>query len=135
MMISIAHCCSPSPGDDIVGYVSRGRGIIVHKRNCPNLRHIGDIEERTIEVEWEAASPKTTRQFKVTSRMTSDLFSEIEGAVKKYQGHLIEGKLEEDMKGTLSGRFTMELEGRDDYKKVLKSLRTIPSIINIYPLD
>ncbi|WP_020614095.1 RelA/SpoT family protein [Sediminispirochaeta bajacaliforniensis] len=135
MMISIAHCCSPSPGDDIVGYVSRGRGIIVHKRSCPNLRHIGDIEERTIEVEWEAASPKTTRQFKVTSRMTSDLFSEIEGAVKKYQGHLIEGKLEEDMKGTLSGRFTMELEGRDDYKKVLKSLRTIPSIINIYPLD
>lgn len=135
MMISIAGCCTPSTGDDIVGYVSRGRGIIVHKRNCPNLKNISDIDERLVEVEWEAESPKLTRRFRVSSRMTSDLFSEIEGAVRKYRGHLIEGKLEEDPKGNLSGGFTMEIENKEDYKKVLKSIRTIPSVINIQPLD
>jgi len=131
MMVRIANCCNPASGDDIVGYVSRGRGIIVHKRRCPNIAHIPDIKERMIEVEWEAVSPRATRRFRVTARMTSDLFSEIEGAVRKYKGHLIEGKLEEDDRGNLSGAFTMELETKDDFKKVMKSIRTIPSVVNI----
>jgi GTP diphosphokinase / guanosine-3',5'-bis(diphosphate) 3'-diphosphatase len=135
MMISIAKCCAPTRGDDIIGYVSRGRGIIVHRRDCPNLKNIEEIGQRIVEVQWEASSPKATRRFKVTSRMTSDLFSEIEGAVKKYRGHLIEGKLEEDMRGNLAGSFTMEMDKEDDYRKVLKSLRTIPSVMNIQALD
>jgi len=134
MMISIANCCNPSNGDDIIGYVSRGRGIIVHRRDCPNLKHIEDFENRSVEVEWETSSPKEVRRFRVTSRMTSDLFSEIEGAVRKYRGHLIEGKLEEDERGNLSGRFSMEIEKRDDFKKVIKAIRTIPSVINIQPI-
>jgi GTP pyrophosphokinase len=135
MLIRIAKCCTPSTGDDIIGYISRGRGIIVHKKSCPNLKNIKDFEERSIMVEWEASSPKSTKRFRVSARMTSDLFSEIEGAVRKYKGHLIEGKLEEDDKGNLSGAFTMELERSSDYKKVLKSIRTVPSILNIYPLE
>lgn len=134
MMISIAQCCKPSTGDDIIGYVSRGRGIIVHRRDCPNLKHIQDFENRCIEVEWETASPKEVRHFRVTSRMTSDLFAEIEGAVRKYRGHLIEGKLAEDEHGNLNGRFSMEIEKKDDFKKVMKSIRTIPSVINIQPV-
>ena len=131
MMVRIANCCRPSTGDEIVGYVSRGRGIIVHKRLCPNLAHIPDIENRNIAVEWEAVTARETRRFRVTARMTADLFSEIEGAVKKYKGHLIEGKLEEDDKGNLTGAFTLELETKDDYKKVMKSIRTIPTVMNI----
>jgi len=133
MMISIARCCAPTTGDRIIGYISRGRGIIVHKQDCPNLKHIRDIGHRTIEVEWEAGKPKKTKRFKVTSKVTADLFSEIEGAVKKYRGHLIEGRLEETEDGQLAGSFTMEIEQPDDFKQVMKSLRTIPSIINIVP--
>lgn len=134
MMISIAKCCSPSTGDNIIGYISRGRGIIVHKKSCPNLVNIRDIEHRTIDVEWESAKPRSTKRFKVTSRRTTDLFSEIEGAVKKYKGHLIEGRLEETEDGRLSGSFTMEIEQPDDFKRVIKSLRTIPSVISILPM-
>jgi GTP pyrophosphokinase len=135
MLIRLAQCCNPSTGDDIIGYISRGRGIIVHRRNCPNLKGIKDFDERSIIVEWEAVSPKATRRFRVTARRTSDLFSEIEGAVRKYKGHLIEGKLEEDDKGNLAGSFTMELEKSGDFKKVIKSIRTVPTIINIFPAE
>lgn len=131
MMIRIAQCCRPSTGDDIIGYISRGRGIIVHKTDCSNLRNIKDFAERSIPVEWEAVSPITTQRFRVTAKMTSDLFSEIEGAVRKYKGHLIEGKLEENERGNLTGSFTMELEKGDDFKRVIKSIRTIPSVLNI----
>lgn len=134
MMISIAGCCHPTSGDSIIGYISRGRGIIVHKKNCPNLKNIKEIKDRCIDVEWEAVSPRETHRFKVLSKMTSDLFSEIEGAVRKYKGHLIEGRLEEDERGKLSGSFTMELEKKDDYRKIMKSIRTIPSVLNIQSL-
>ena len=52
-MINVAKCCSPKFGDEIVGYVSRGRGIIVHKKECKNFERIPNIEERYIPVIWE----------------------------------------------------------------------------------
>jgi GTP pyrophosphokinase len=68
----------------------------------------------------------------VTARLTSNLFSEIEGALKKFGGHLIEGKLEEDEGDTLRGSFTVEVDNREDFGRVMKSLRTIPSVVNIH---
>ena len=102
-MIRIAGCCQPASGDRIVGYVSRGRGIIVHRADCPNVRHIPDIQERHVEVQWETVSPKATRRFQVTARAGGNLFSEVEGALKKFHGHLIEGKLEDRRAGHPGG--------------------------------
>ena len=70
MLIKIAQCCSPSTGDGIIGYVSRGRGIIVHKHDCPNLEHIKDFAERKIDVEWEAASPSSTKRLRIHAQRT-----------------------------------------------------------------
>jgi guanosine-3',5'-bis(diphosphate) 3'-pyrophosphohydrolase len=131
MMIRLAGCCQPSSGDPIVGYISRGRGITVHRASCPNLASIKEFQERRIEVEWETVSPKATRRFQVTARRTGNLFSEVEGAIKKYRGHLIEGKLEESQTDTLQGFFTVELDNRDDFSRVIKGLRAIPSVLNI----
>ncbi|HTZ53221.1 MAG TPA: TGS domain-containing protein, partial [Spirochaetia bacterium] len=131
-MIRIAACCTPSTGDAIVGYVSRGRGITVHRIGCPSIATIKDFSERSIDVEWETVSPKSTRRFQVTARMTTNLFSEIEGALKKFGGHLIEGKLEQDGEEALRGFFTVELDNREDFGRVMKSLRTIPSVVNIH---
>ena len=133
IMIRLAQCCTPSTGDSIVGYISRGRGITVHKIGCPSIASIKDFVERSIDVEWEMVSPKSTRRFLVTARLASNLFSEIEGALKKVGGHLIEGKLEESGNELLRGAFTVELDNREDFGRVLKSLRTIPSVVNIQP--
>ncbi|HUV08066.1 MAG TPA: bifunctional (p)ppGpp synthetase/guanosine-3',5'-bis(diphosphate) 3'-pyrophosphohydrolase [Spirochaetia bacterium] len=132
-MIKMAQCCNPATGESIVGYVSRGRGIIVHRSSCRNLSYIKDFRERFIEVEWETCSNQAVKRFKVTARAEADLFSEIEGAIKKYQGHLIAGKLQPDMQGTLTGYFTIEMENSERFKEVLKNLRTIPAVINIHP--
>lgn len=131
VMIRFAKCCNPAPGDHIIGYVSRGRGIIVHKQNCRNVSSINEIDKRMIDVEWETMSPNTTRRFSVTAKKTNDLFSEIEGAIRKYKGHLIEGKIEQDERGDMAGSFTIELIKNQDYNKVLRSIRTIPSVLKI----
>lgn len=134
MMIRIARCCQPSTGDSIIGYISRGRGIIVHKADCHNLKDIKEFAERSIEVEWETVSPKATRRFQLTAHLSSNLFSEIEGAIRKFNGHLIEGKLEENDPETLEGFFMVEIDNREDFGRVIKNIRTIPSIIRIEAL-
>ncbi|MDC7245793.1 MAG: RelA/SpoT family protein [Sphaerochaetaceae bacterium] len=134
MMISLASCCNPRRGDAIIGYVSRGRGIIVHRKNCPNLKNMSEIDQRSIEVQWETASPSLTRRFRVVSKITQDLFAEIEGAIRKYSGHLIEGRLDDGEQDRLVGSFTMEVGNEDDFKKVVKSIKAIPSIVSINSL-
>jgi GTP pyrophosphokinase len=135
MMIRFAKCCHPVTGDPIIGYVSRGRGIIVHRKNCSNLARLPEFEERKIETEWENASANLVRRFKIEARLSADLFSEIEGAARKYQGHLIEGRLEETAANRLTGFFTMQLEQPEDLKRIIKNLRGIPGVIHIQSLS
>jgi len=134
MMIHFARCCRPVTGDPIIGYISRGRGIIIHRKDCSNLAGINDFEERKIETEWENAVDVLVRRFKIVSKLQANLFSEIESAVRKNQGHLIEGRLEETTTNRLTGFFTMQLEGSGDLKKVIKHVRGIPGVLSIQPL-
>jgi GTP pyrophosphokinase len=130
MMIRIAGCCMPVTGDQIVGYVSRGRGIIIHRADCKSIKAVADFAQRKIEVRWEDASSFVGR-FRVATKKTPDIFSEIESAVRKFQGRLREGKLGERGDGTLGGFFTMETDSKENLKKVSKALKGLPSIISI----
>jgi GTP diphosphokinase / guanosine-3',5'-bis(diphosphate) 3'-diphosphatase len=131
MMIRIAGCCQPVTGDEIVGYVSRGRGIIVHKAGCHSLLAIPDFAERRIDVAWEDSASYATARFRITSRVSPDIFSEIENAVRKFKGRLREGRLSERGDGNLSGSFTMEFDSKEDVKRAVKALRGLPSIVAI----
>jgi GTP pyrophosphokinase len=63
MMVKLARCCTPVPGDDIRGFVTRGRGVSVHRRDCPNIGDLDREPERFVPVEW---APETTASFLAT---------------------------------------------------------------------
>lgn len=133
MMIKMGGCCQPVPGDPIIGYVSRGRGIIVHRRECSNLAHIPEVEERLIGVEWATDSPKENYRFTVLSRKIPDLFSQIDSAIRKLHGYLIQGRVEENEAGNMIGSFLIELKKDTDFSKVKRSIRNIPDVLEIRP--
>jgi len=133
LMVRFAACCKPAVGERIVGYVSRGRGIIVHRASCRNLPAIPEFAERRVEVTWESA-PSLTRRYHVTGRRVLDLFSEIENAVRKHGGRLVEGRLE-DGQDTLSGFFTMAYPSAEDARTAERNLRHVPSILRIKRID
>jgi GTP diphosphokinase / guanosine-3',5'-bis(diphosphate) 3'-diphosphatase len=131
IMLHFAHCCNPVVGDLITGYVSRGRGIIIHRKDCPNLANIPDFESRQIKADWENPKSALVKRFRIESKLQMNLFSEIEGAVRKYHGHLIEGRLEERSANRLTGFFTMQLERAEDIRAVLKNIKSIPGLISL----
>jgi len=135
LMVRFARCCHPVPGDDIIGYVSRGRGIIIHRKSCANIAGIPEFAERKIEADWENADSALVKRFRVDARRSANLFSEIEGAIRKRQGHLIEGRLEQTSANRLTGFFTMQIEKADDLKAVTTNIRGIPGIISIQALN
>jgi len=60
MVVRLAHCCNPLPGDQIIGYITRGRGVSVHRADCPNIAYYyHDEMERLIEVSWDEETPAT----------------------------------------------------------------------------
>ncbi len=138
LLVRFAACCKPSVGDRIVGYVSRGRGIIVHQEKCTNLASISEFVQRRVDVSWEI-SPDLRRRYEVHARRTHDLFSEIDNAVKKHGGQLLEGKLEEVARSTgpggLAGSFTLSYATAASARIVERNLRHIPSIIKVRRVD
>jgi len=134
LMLRFARCCNPVTGDPIIGYVSRGRGIIIHRRNCASIASNPEFEKRRIEADWETTESALVKRFRIEAKLTANLFSEIEGSIRKWQGHLIEGRLEETAHNRLGGIFTMQLTRAADLKAVMKNIRAIPGILSIQPI-
>ena len=132
ILFDFAKCCNPVYGDEIVAYISRGRGYVIHRKNCKNLANMAEADKRLVPVVWD--SHELVRRFKVTAKMNAELFGEIDGAVKKYNGRLIAGSLDVSAEG-LSGTFTVSANNEVEMRRMLSSIRSLPSIIKIQGTD
>lgn len=56
VLVRLSHCCNPVPGDEIIGFVTRGRGVSIHRKDCPNVKDLMQSPERIIPVEWESTN-------------------------------------------------------------------------------
>ena len=132
IMYSFAKCCNPMQGDDVVAYITRGRGYIIHRRDCSNLSHMAEVNERTVSVKW--TGEELMKHYHIVSKVDSDIFGQIENAVRSHGARLRKGKL--DLDGNrLTGDFTIIAESEEAIRKCTASIRLIPTVIELTGLS
>jgi GTP pyrophosphokinase len=129
VMLNIAKCCNPLPGDKVKGYISRGRGIIVHKEDCKNLKNMAVSDERIIDVEWDD-NVKCKRTASITT-LTEDrpgILKEITSALSDMGINIIEFSAKKATDEKAKQNFTIEVSDSEELKKVCTKLNNIQGI-------
>ena len=128
ILYSFAKCCNPMKGDDVVAYITRGRGYIIHRTDCSNLKNMEGAKDRLVPVKWTGTDLMKT--YTVIAKMNPELFGEIDNAVKKHGARLKKGKLDTDG-GKLTGDFMIMAESEEAIRKATSAIRTVPSVIQL----
>ena len=131
MLVRFAKCCSPLPGDKIVGYITRGRGVSVHRADCPSLKDPGVEKDRLIEVEWEDKDSGGTYEAELriicynrTGLLAelSVLFASMEVPVSAISAHTLKDS-------TFIFHITLIIKNTQQLTKIMKELNKWPDII------
>jgi len=130
LMIRYAQCCQPVPGDAVVGYVTQGRGISIHRSDCPNLLTLGG-EGRRVEIDWQEQSGET---FAVRLVVTGDdrrgLYADVMQAISQ-TGTNIRGADLHSKDGSVFGTIFVEVDNLPHLAKVLKGIRRVKGVSTV----
>lgn len=131
MLTHVARCCNPLPGEDIVGYVTRGRGITIHRRDCPNMLRISREEhERVIEVEWGQQEHTFAAQVLIMAYDRHRLLHDISGVVANESLNMSAvstGK--RDRYNIIPIYITLEVPNLAKLNRILGKIEQIPNVI------
>jgi GTP diphosphokinase / guanosine-3',5'-bis(diphosphate) 3'-diphosphatase len=131
LMVYRSKCCNPIPGDDIIGYVTRGRGIAVHSKNCPNVENLLYETERRIPVEWAESNQAT---FRVSLRIFTEdrpgmlaaitsVISETGANIRTFESG------GEDIRARID--VGLDVKDRKQLEHILAGIRRIPGVFDI----
>jgi GTP pyrophosphokinase len=133
VLVRFAKCCGPVPGDAIVGFITRGRGITVHAGDCPNLAAGAIDSERTVAVEWAVADQQAL-PVKIAVHIGRDrpgLLAEISTAISSRQANIVKAEVNvtEDRKGL--NHFTVEVKDLDQLQGVMGAIAAVKDVIGV----
>ncbi len=130
LMIRYAQCCQPVPGDPVVGYVTQGRGISIHRADCPNLLTLAS-EGRRVDIDWQEQTGET---FAVRLVVTGDdrrgLYADIMQTISQ-TGTNIRGADLHSKDGSIFGTIFVEVDNLPHLAKVLKAVRRVKGVATV----
>ncbi len=135
LMVRVARCCNPVPGDDIIGFITKGRGISVHRKDCSNITSLPEQEHaRLIEVEWEdlRAGMSYAADIVVICSDRKGIFSDISRTCEdqdvRIEGVNTKATRDESLHITL----TLMLNNTQQMQKILRTLRNVGGVTHVY---
>lgn len=135
LLIRISRCCNPIPGDDIVGYITKGRGISIHRRDCPNVQaDKPNVAERLIEVEWEDTS-NTKKEYDADleiygynrSGMLNDVLQTVNTMTKNLNS--VEARTNKDKMATI--HLTVGIQNLSHLKSIVDKIKAVPDVYSV----
>jgi GTP pyrophosphokinase len=119
------------PGDEVIGYITRGRGVSIHRTDCPNVLNLAEHPERRVEIEWEAESGErffVRLELEGSDRrgLVADIAATITAANTNIKSVNV---LSEEM--GMRGEFVVDVENLDHLKKVMSAIRRVKGVISV----
>jgi guanosine-3',5'-bis(diphosphate) 3'-pyrophosphohydrolase len=132
LLLRFARCCNPVPGDEIVGFVTRGRGVAVHRSDCPNATSLLNDQERVIAVEW-AGSPDLSYQveLEIVSLDRHGLINEVMNAVGETKTDVTAVSGRVDAKRVAHVNLTVRIRNLDHLRTVIERLKRIKDVHSV----
>lgn len=131
LMVRFSVCCQPVPGDEVLGYITRGRGVSIHRSDCPNILTLSAAPERRVEIEWTAE--KGDRFFVkvyLTGTDRHGLLTDVSKAITDTSTNIQHA----DMRSTdmgMVGAFVVEVQHLSHLEKVLKAVKRVKGVISV----
>ncbi|HEY5432470.1 MAG TPA: bifunctional (p)ppGpp synthetase/guanosine-3',5'-bis(diphosphate) 3'-pyrophosphohydrolase [Coriobacteriia bacterium] len=131
LLVRLARCCNPVPGDPLIGFVTRGRGVSVHRADCPNARDLLNSPERIIEVEWDSdASTTYNAEIHIEARDRTGLLRDVTLALAEGGVNVLSASIATDKQGIAAMRFLFELGNMEQLSAVLARVRTLDGVFS-----
>ena len=131
-LVKLSRCCNPLPGDEIIGYITKGRGVSVHRKDCVNVKELIKEENRMIDVAW-AEEEKTAYKvdIEVDANDRANLLSDVIAALANVKAKLISVNAKANNDRTATIDITLETQGLDELNNILKALRKVDSVYDV----
>jgi len=129
VLVRLARCCNPVPGDEIIGFVTRGRGVSVHRTSCPNASELLSTPERIIEVEWDTAS-KATYQVEIFVEALDRLrlLQDVTMAIAESGVNILSSSTTTHRDGLVDMRFLFEIGEMGRLDALLRDVRRVDGV-------
>jgi GTP diphosphokinase / guanosine-3',5'-bis(diphosphate) 3'-diphosphatase len=131
LMMRFSQCCQPVPGDKVIGYVTRGRGVSVHRIDCPNILQLREHPERRVEIEWDGAGAD---RFLVRLAMEGTdrrgLLTDIASAISTSNTNIKSADINADERG-MRGDFVVEVENLAHLNRVLGAIKKVKGVVRV----
>ena len=131
LMVRYAQCCQPVPGDKVVGYVTRGRGVSVHRSDCPNLLQLAHEPERRLEIDWQKSEgERFLIRLAIEATERRGLYADLATAVSE-TGTDIKSLELKTTDGRVTGACLVEVEHLTHLEKIVKALRKVKGVSEV----
>ncbi len=135
VLITIAKCCNPVPGDSIIGYITRGKGISVHRVDCNNINTLMNLEkQRFIDVTWDKKAPyKFNAEIQIEALDRTKLLRDITNVISEYDLNIVRANsLRVDKGGHVKFRFLIEINNKYILKDVINNIKQVDSVYDAF---
>lgn len=131
-LVRLSKCCNPVPGDEIVGYITKGRGVSVHRKDCKNVKDLFEEENRMIDVSWYTDEPSSYNvDIVMFSNDRDGLLADIISTVTAEKAPLMAVNSKVSKERIVITELTIEVNNIAQLNSVLKSLRKIDSVYDV----
>ena len=130
ILIRFGKCCQPVPGDPVIGYITRGYGVTVHRTNCINALRMNP--ERQIEVEWNQEKSETYPvKIRIISQDRVGLLADVVGNISKFGANILNASSEIRDNKTVDSYFTIGVENTNHLEKILSAVRKVKLVQDV----